>query len=259
MIKCANDRLKFLVNRIDAIITASTVAILLTISSSVIAQQDIVITGQGIDPQINNAGVPDQVYEAWQGNTLLDIDTSDVNGYYGLKISQNEVKNSLNANNEYSLSHNYPEPYLEKTKLDLVIPDNTTIRIEIFNILGQRVGRQQSFSVFPGNYWLDISGLFVNGIYFVRVVSPEHSMVEKTLRLNEYSNISTSQLTKQAPNNLYNEPLITLLKGTSHNPINKVEEDLTIKVRSIGIIQYKDDEVRVAPKSKILNFKRIRI
>jgi len=189
----------------------------------------------------------------------LDIDTSDVNGYYGLKISQNEVKNSLNANNEYSLSHNYPEPYLEKTKLDLVIPDNTTIRIEIFNILGQRVGRQQSFSVFPGNYWLDISGLFVNGIYFVRVVSPEHSMVEKTLRLNEYSNISTSQLTKQAPNNLYNEPLITLLKGTSHNPINKVEEDLTIKVRSIGIIQYKDDEVRVAPKSKILNFKRIRI
>ena len=143
--------------------------------------------------------------------------------------------------------------------MDLVIPDNSTIRIDIFNILGQRVGRQQSFSVFPGNYWLDISGLFVNGIYFVRVVSPEHSMVEKTRRLNEYSNISPSQLNEQISNNLWKEPVIKLSKGMSHYPLNKVLEDLTIKVRSIGLTQYMDDEVSVAPKSKILNFVRIRI
>ena len=258
MKKCANNILHFIVSRMNAII-AFTIVAFLTIFSSAHAQQEIVFSGKGMDPLINNAGVPDQVYEAWQGTNLLDIDTSDIDGNYVLKISQNEVKNSSNTSTDYSLSHNYPEPYLEKTKLDLVVPDNATIQIEIFNILGQRVGRLQSFSVFPGNYWLDISGLFVNGIYFVRVVSPGHSMVEKIIRLDEYSNISRSQFSRQVPNDLYNEPLITLTQGNSHDSVSKVEEDLTIKVRSIGLIQYRNDEVRVIPKSMILIFERIRI
>ena len=243
----------------NSIITAFTLATFLTIFSTTSAQQEIVISGKGIDPLLNNAGVPDQVYEVWQGTNLLDTDTSKVNGNYILKISQYELSNSSNTSTDYSLSHNYPEPYLEKTKLDLVIPDITTIEIEIFNILGQRVGRRQTFSVFPGNYWLDISGLFVNGIYFVRVVSMQHSMVEKTLRLNEYSNISKLHLSKQVPNNLYNEPVITITQVTSHNFVNKVKEELTIKVRSIGLIQYKDDLVKVISKSQILNFERMRI
>jgi len=119
----------------NSIITAFTLATFLTIFSTTSAQQEIVISGKGIDPLLNNAGVPDQVYEVWQGTNLLDTDTSNVNGNYILKISQYELSNSSNISTDYSLSHNYPEPYLEKTKLDLVIPDITTIEIEIFNIL----------------------------------------------------------------------------------------------------------------------------
>jgi hypothetical protein len=248
-----------IINRPKGIIAAFTLSILLSISPSINAQQEIIISGKGTDPLLNNVGVPEQVYEAWQGTKLLDIDTSDVNGNYELKIFSDGVIITTNVGNEYELSSNYPEPYSVQTKLDLVIPDYTTIKIDIFNILGQRVGRQLSFSVFPGNFWLDIKGLFTNGIYFVRVISPEHSMVEKTIRLGEYSNISTSQLNKQLQDNSYSEPSIKLTRVSSIQQMNKVLEELNIKVRSIGLIQYKDDEVTTTFSSKILNFVRIRI
>ena len=253
-----NNRLDLLAIRVNAVVIACSLAILLIISSLVKAQQEIVITWQGVDPLLNYAGFPDQLYEIWQGTNLLDIATSDVNGNYELRISQNKIKNSSNAPNEYSLSHNYPEPFLENTKLDLVIPDNTIMKVDIFNTLGQRVGGQQSFSVFPGNYWLDISGLFVNGFYFVRVFHRIASWLKKQLDIINIL-IFPLLLNKQVSNTLLDHPEITLSQINYHYRVTKVEEDLTIKVRSIGLTQYMDDEVSVEPKSKILNFVRIRI
>jgi hypothetical protein len=240
------------------IIAALTLAILFLVSSLTTAQQDIVISGKGFDPLLNYSGVPDQVYAAWQGTVLLDVDTSDENGNYELKMSSEVILTSTNAGAEYKLSSNYPEPFSDQTKLNLVIPDYSTIKIDIFNILGQKVIRQQSYSVFPGNFWMDIKGLNANGIYFVRVTSTEQSMVEKIIRLDEYYYISPSQLNKQIPTNSYNEPSITLTQVGSIQSVEKISTNLTIKVKSIGLIQYNDDEVTTSFASQILNFVRIR-
>jgi hypothetical protein len=83
-------------------------------------------------------------------------------------------------------------------------------------------------------------------------------MVEKTIRLDEHSNISQSQLNKQVPKNSYNEPLITLTQVSSVQLIKKVLANITMKVRSIGLIQYEDDEVITDFASQILHFARIR-
>lgn len=236
-----------------------TFTLFLSVSTVTTAQQEVVISGRGFDPLLNYSGVPDQVYEVWQGTAMLDVDTSDTNGDYELIISYDEIINSTGSNTEYKISNNYPEPYADQTKIDLVIPDNTTIKIDIFNILGEKVGRQFSFSVFPGNFWMDIKGLYTNGIYFVRVTSTQHSMVEKIIRMDQYSNISPSQLNKQISGNSYNEPSVKLTEASSIQSINKVMEELTIKVRSIGLVQYKDDEVLTNFASQILHFVRIRI
>ena len=84
---------------------------LFSVSSLSTAQQEIVISGRGFDPLLNYSGVPDQVYEAWQGTVLLDVDTSDTNGNYELKISSDGVITSTNDGKEYNLSNNYPEPF----------------------------------------------------------------------------------------------------------------------------------------------------
>jgi hypothetical protein len=244
--------------RPKVIISAISIVMLFSVSSLSTAQQEVVISGRGFDPLLNYSGVPDQIYEAWHGTILLDADTSDENGDYELKISSDGVSNSNNVSVDYKLSSNYPEPFSEQTKLNLVIPNNTTIKIDIFNILGQRVTRQLSFSVFPGNFWMDIKGIYANGIYFVRVTSPEHSMVEKTIRLDEHSNFPQSQLNKQVAKNSYNEPLITLTQVSSVQLIKKVLANITMKVRSIGLIQYEDDEVITDFASQILHFARIR-
>ncbi|UCH64556.1 MAG: T9SS type A sorting domain-containing protein [Ignavibacterium sp.] len=255
----ANYRQTIIFKEPIVIVTALTLAMLFLISSLTRAQQDILISGKGFDPLLNYAGVTDQVYEAWQGTVLVDVDTSDENGNYELKISSEVILTSTNAGAEYKLSRNYPEPFSDQTKLNLVIPDYTTIKIDIFNILGQRVIRQQSYSVFPGNFWMDIKGLYANGIYFVRVTLDEQSMVEKIIKLDEYSYISPSQLTKQIPTNSYNDPSIIFKQVSSITPIQKLSSELTIKVRSIGVIKYRDDEVKTNFESQILNFVRIRI
>ena len=81
----------------------------------------------------------------------------------------------------------------------------------------------------------------------------------RVFRLDEHSNVSTSQLNKLAPNNFYNDPSITLSKGMASYRMNKIDEELTIKVRSIGLIQYEDDEVTTTFTSQILDFERIQI
>ncbi len=41
--------------------------------------------------------------------------------------------------------------------------------------------------------------------------------------------------------------------------MNRIDEELTIKVRSIGLRQYEDDEVTTTFTSQILDFERIQI
>ena len=59
--------------RPSGIITSFIIAMLFSVSSLSTAQQEVVISGRGFDPLLNYSGVPDQVYEAWQGTVLLGV------------------------------------------------------------------------------------------------------------------------------------------------------------------------------------------
>lgn len=84
----------------------------------------------------------------------------------------------------YSISNNYPNPFNPKTRIDFTLPKTSDVKIEVFNITGQRV-RDISNANFPaGNNHMDIEleGL-PNGLYFARILIDRNYTVTKKLML----------------------------------------------------------------------------
>lgn len=68
-----------------------------------------------------------------------------------------------------SLSPNYPNPFLDETRVDMAVPEEQVITATVFNILGQRVVTQQ-LPVQAGYHTLTMSlGHLATGVYFLRV------------------------------------------------------------------------------------------
>jgi len=68
-----------------------------------------------------------------------------------------------------SLSSNYPNPFLDETRVDMAVPEEQIITATVYNILGQRVATQQ-LPVQAGYHTLTMSlGHLATGVYFLRV------------------------------------------------------------------------------------------
>ncbi len=85
----------------------------------------------------------------------------------------------------FSLSQNYPNPFNTETVITFALPHASRVRIEIFNILGQRVRDlvdEQVSSGYKKVVWdgKDNRGKFVtSGIYFYRITTDEFVDVRK--------------------------------------------------------------------------------
>jgi hypothetical protein len=82
----------------------------------------------------------------------------------------------------YSLHQNYPNPFNPSTTIEFSIPQSGFVSIEVFNTLGQVVGRLVNEELQPGKYktsW-DASG-FPSGTYFYRLQSGSFSETKKLI------------------------------------------------------------------------------
>jgi PKD repeat protein len=83
---------------------------------------------------------------------------------------------------DFSLSYNYPNPFHSETRVDVGVPESQPVRMEIYNILGQRVATQ-SLQLDAGNYALNLSlGHLPVGVYFLRVAGRD-AKVEKMIKM----------------------------------------------------------------------------
>ena len=77
----------------------------------------------------------------------------------------------------FSVSENYPNPFLDETRVDFDVPEQQTIRAEVYNILGQRV-HYEDFTVDAGYYTLNLSlAHLATGTYFLRLRGAEQKTV----------------------------------------------------------------------------------
>lgn len=80
----------------------------------------------------------------------------------------------------FSLSQNYPNPFNPVTQIRFGLPKSTDVRIEIFNILGQRVSVLIDGKRMAGQHKVEFDGRrFASGIYFYRLKAGDFIDVKK--------------------------------------------------------------------------------
>lgn len=86
---------------------------------------------------------------------------------------------SLSSREGFMLSNAYPNPAKNNAKFDLVVESTGTNRVELYNILGQRVFSQEEH-LSKGSYTLDFQGLerIARGQYFLVLSNDAERKVE---------------------------------------------------------------------------------
>ncbi|MCK9426033.1 MAG: T9SS type A sorting domain-containing protein [Ignavibacteriaceae bacterium] len=84
----------------------------------------------------------------------------------------------------YSVSDNYPNPFNPKTRIGITLPNSGSVRISLYNFLGQSVLAELERYYSAGTNFVDLelNGL-PNGVYFARVTLDGKYTVTKKLML----------------------------------------------------------------------------
>jgi hypothetical protein len=94
---------------------------------------------------------------------------------------ENETNESIPS--EFSLSA-YPNPFNPTTTITFGLPENSIIRLKIYNLLGENVATLVNEEMNPGYHevvWN--AGEFTSGIYFYELITPEYRLMKKLLLL----------------------------------------------------------------------------
>ena len=72
--------------------------------------------------------------------------------------------------NEFSLNQNYPNPFNPFTNIKFVVPEQSKIKLSVFDILGREISVITNGTYSTGIYSLQWNGSkFSSGIYFLKM------------------------------------------------------------------------------------------
>jgi hypothetical protein len=95
-----------------------------------------------------------------------------------------EIEASNVAPQEFSLSHNYPNPFNPTTRLTYGLPHQTKIKIVIYDVLGREVETLVDGVKPAGSYTLEFNASALSsGIYFCNMQYDNHRITRKMMLL----------------------------------------------------------------------------
>lgn len=102
------------------------------------------------------------------------VDITDSTKHFGFDSNITEFENELKIPVEFELKQNYPNPFNPSTKIKYSIPEQSKVRLEVFDILGREVVILVNIEQSQGNYEVEFSpsayGLsLASGVYFYRL------------------------------------------------------------------------------------------
>jgi len=84
----------------------------------------------------------------------------------------------------FVLSQNYPNPFNPSTKIKFELPKSETVKIEVYNILGQKIETTLNKHMPAGYHEVEFNGLNLSsGIYLYRIEAGEWQDVKKMILL----------------------------------------------------------------------------
>ena len=115
-------------------------------------------------------------------NGNYDIYCQKVNSDGSLTVSINQISSHIPDN--FSLSQNYPNPFNPSTKISFDVPKHRTIRLSVYNSLGQMVASLVDEELSPGSYEYSFDGSGLSsGVYYYSIQTDGFTDTKKMLLL----------------------------------------------------------------------------
>jgi hypothetical protein len=82
----------------------------------------------------------------------------------------------------YQLSQNYPNPFNPVTQIQYNLPEQTHVRLEVFNSLGQKVMELVNSQQLAGSHTASFDATELSsGVYLYKITTPSFSQTKKML------------------------------------------------------------------------------
>lgn len=136
--------------------------------------------GQGI-----GENSPSSIVVDVSGNVYVTGGSGETVQYFDfatVKYSQLNAVRSINAKTpeEYGLFQNYPNPFNPATKITYQIPQNSFVKLSLFNILGNEIAVVVNKKQNPGIYNVEFDGTkYSSGIYFYKLAAGDFVETKK--------------------------------------------------------------------------------
>jgi hypothetical protein len=83
------------------------------------------------------------------------------------------INAEIEAPKEFFLSQNYPNPFNPSTKIDYQLPVDTRVTIELYNVVGQKVGELVNKEQTAGYYSIELNKKMASGVYIYRMIASD--------------------------------------------------------------------------------------
>ncbi|NWF88464.1 MAG: T9SS type A sorting domain-containing protein [Ignavibacteriaceae bacterium] len=132
------------------------------------------------------------MYIGWYYETLSGFRGSiDEIRIYNYALTKEEIKVIVGVEDDYKqvaenylLTQNYPNPFNPSTKITYSIPSRSTVRIEIFNSLGQQVNTLVNEEKEAGSYEIEFDGEgLTSGVYYYQLLAGDFLQTRKMILL----------------------------------------------------------------------------
>jgi hypothetical protein len=109
-------------------------------------------------------------------NVTIHIDSVGV-------LSVEEISNGEIVTN-YELQQNYPNPFNPSTNIQFSVPQSSYVTLEVYNLVGERVGILVSEQLSAGAYKYDWNASnLTSGVYFYRLQAADFVETKKMMLL----------------------------------------------------------------------------
>jgi hypothetical protein len=151
------------------------------------------ITGKLVDSNGNGlSGLQLQLYI----HAIVYSATSGNDGSFSFN-NVSEVKEEK-LHTGYSVSENFPNPFNPKTRFFITLPNSGNVKVNIYNVLGQKVLPEMDRYFNAGTSYIDLElkGL-PNGIYIANIsIDEKYKVVKKIMLLYGSQHLNTSVVTE---------------------------------------------------------------
>ena len=117
---------------------------------------------------------------AYVGSLIQEITTPASHFIDTNTVSISQINSLVPA--EYKIYQNYPNPFNPSTKIKFDVPDNSKIKLSVFDVAGKEIAVLLNDKLMPGSYEFSWNASeFSSGAYFYRIQSKDFTETKRML------------------------------------------------------------------------------